>query len=264
MFNAIKKLDSGANSPNICDMQGVSFALAVVVFAAIIPFAAIYFLPYKTIKPILAEDGLVEWIGGLCWFLASLVFMLALLAARRRNEGSHAFWYVCLMIITFVAGGEEISWGQRIFGFETPEAVASSNLQGEMNIHNLVILDERDTSDGETRKHGIRKLLTFHTLGTIIWFGYLGLLPLAYRFLPPIRSLCNYLRVPVVPVSIAFIAIMGQVCFEVVSHSDRQRAIDPGQLTREFNEHKETLVSFAFFLAAICRFNAEKASNPEQ
>jgi hypothetical protein len=36
----------------------------------------------------------------------------------------------------FVAG-EEISWGQRIFGWETPESLAELNRQGETNIHNI-------------------------------------------------------------------------------------------------------------------------------
>jgi hypothetical protein len=32
---------------------------------------------------------------------------------------------------------EEISWGQRIFGFATPEAVKNINSQKELNIHNI-------------------------------------------------------------------------------------------------------------------------------
>lgn len=33
--------------------------------------------------------------------------------------------------------GEEISWGQRIFGFETPDWLKTKNLQKETNFHNL-------------------------------------------------------------------------------------------------------------------------------
>lgn len=32
---------------------------------------------------------------------------------------------------------EEISWGQRIFGVETPDFLTSRNLQKETNLHNL-------------------------------------------------------------------------------------------------------------------------------
>ena len=37
----------------------------------------------------------------------------------------------------FIAFGEEISWGQRIFGIETPEYMRTANVQEELNIHNL-------------------------------------------------------------------------------------------------------------------------------
>ena len=32
--------------------------------------------------------------------------------------------------------GEEISWGQRLFGIATPEALKETNLQNEINLHN--------------------------------------------------------------------------------------------------------------------------------
>lgn len=36
----------------------------------------------------------------------------------------------------FVVAGEEISWGQRIFGFKTPENYAKMNTQHELTLHN--------------------------------------------------------------------------------------------------------------------------------
>jgi hypothetical protein len=39
--------------------------------------------------------------------------------------------------ILIFAAAEEISWGQRIIGFETPEFIASVNEQNEANIHNI-------------------------------------------------------------------------------------------------------------------------------
>lgn len=37
--------------------------------------------------------------------------------------------------------GEEISWGQRLFGFPTPAQLQEINYQGEANLHNIVALD---------------------------------------------------------------------------------------------------------------------------
>lgn len=239
-------------------MRSLKFALLAVLFTALIPYASIYFLPLDTIEPLFQEDGIVEWIGAICWFLAALAFLLACIASYRESQGGHPFWYACLIIVTFVAGAEEISWGQRIFGFETPEVVARANLQGEMNFHNLLILDIKADEHGETQKQGWRRLLTFHKLGALIWWGYLVLLPLAYTYIRPIRVLCDNLRVPVVPVSIAVIAGLGYAAFALTNHVDRQRDINPMQINGELNEYKETLISIAFFLAALFRFKSER------
>jgi hypothetical protein len=49
------------------------------------------------------------------------------------------FLFAIFAVITFTAAviaGEEISWGQRIFGFRTPDAIAENNTQYEFNLHN--------------------------------------------------------------------------------------------------------------------------------
>ena len=40
------------------------------------------------------------------------------------------------IVLLFIAG-EEISWGQRIFGYSTPDWIVERNLQREFNLHNL-------------------------------------------------------------------------------------------------------------------------------
>ena len=42
--------------------------------------------------------------------------------------------------VLFFIAGEEISWGQRIFGYMTPDWVAERNIQKEFNLHNLGVL----------------------------------------------------------------------------------------------------------------------------
>jgi hypothetical protein len=43
-----------------------------------------------------------------------------------------------LGFLLVVAAMEEMSWGQRVVGFETPDSLEALNYQGEFNIHNLV------------------------------------------------------------------------------------------------------------------------------
>ena len=44
------------------------------------------------------------------------------------------------------AAGEEISWGQRIFGFATPDFLLPLNHQKEFNVHNIISIDGRVNS----------------------------------------------------------------------------------------------------------------------
>src|SRR5574341_974986 len=38
----------------------------------------------------------------------------------------------------FFISGEEIAWGQRLLGLETPEKLEAGNLQGEITLHNII------------------------------------------------------------------------------------------------------------------------------
>jgi len=84
------------------------------------------------------EDFLVE-------YLTAALFLggggIALCAALRAYRGrlpriTTAGFAVLAFGLAFV-GMEEISWGQRIFGWSTPEAFAELNWQHETSIHNL-------------------------------------------------------------------------------------------------------------------------------
>ena len=80
------------------------------------------------------EDGWIENLTAGVFLLAGIALFAAALAARR-------VFPRCAYVIGGVAlaflVGEEISWGQRVIGFETPGFLAGLNNQGEFNIHNL-------------------------------------------------------------------------------------------------------------------------------
>ena len=80
------------------------------------------------------EDALVENSTALLFFLTALL----LLAIAARGRGVPGRWLYILGVFAFVfAAGEEISWGQRIFGFETPNYLRDINTQNEFNLHNI-------------------------------------------------------------------------------------------------------------------------------
>ena len=83
------------------------------------------------------EDGPVEWASAALLLLCCAVFCAMAMEARRapgrlRAAGlALAFAAGC-----FVIAMEELSWMQRVIGFETP-AFLSRNFQNEANLHNL-------------------------------------------------------------------------------------------------------------------------------
>jgi hypothetical protein len=112
------------------------------------------------------EDKFFEWVGALSFFAASLFFGLAFWELRKKN----ALWLkrlalLCLAALFFFAGGEEISWGQRIFGLETPEALKEVNKQKEITVHNIEV-------------PGLGQI-PFENLFDVLWLGFTVVLPLA-------------------------------------------------------------------------------------
>ena len=80
------------------------------------------------------EDGPVEWAT-----VASL--LLISFACAGWAAGAVGLRRVVLLstaLLTFVAAGEEISWGQRLLGIEPGEFMLSHNYQNENNLHNLI------------------------------------------------------------------------------------------------------------------------------
>ena len=62
-----------------------------------------------------------------------------LLAAWRFPSRTRQRWLlVALGLIVMFGAMEEVSWGQRVIGFETPATMEHLNRQGEFNIHNVL------------------------------------------------------------------------------------------------------------------------------
>lgn len=85
------------------------------------------------------EDGIVEYLSAIYWFLGAVVLFSSILKLLKEGikNNYELFFCILLMIFFIVCGGEEISWGQRIFGLKTPELLDEINLQHEINFHNI-------------------------------------------------------------------------------------------------------------------------------
>ena len=79
------------------------------------------------------EDLVGEW-AQTYFFLAATI--LSVLVALQRSQ--YRWFFIVLAAACSYVVLEEISWGQRIFDFPTPDFLKSRNLQGEANLHNLL------------------------------------------------------------------------------------------------------------------------------
>jgi hypothetical protein len=105
--------------------------VAVMILAALLvlqshhPIAYLYFIH---------EDSVGENSTAIAFALAAVLLIW-------ESGRSGPFLRRCILIAVaagalFIAG-EEISWGQRIFGIGTPEGLSAINFQGELNLHNI-------------------------------------------------------------------------------------------------------------------------------
>ncbi|WP_420417335.1 hypothetical protein [Pacificispira sp.] len=110
-----------------------------ILFWSCIAVSPVFLLSHHGLLPdlLFAEDGPMEYLTVLL-LVVSAAF--AGLAARHPTlpKPDRILLWVFVGGMLFLAL-EEISWGQRIFGIETPEALKESNVQGEINLHNLTV-----------------------------------------------------------------------------------------------------------------------------
>src|SRR5687767_344157 len=129
---------------------------------------ALYLLDPAAFHAFAQEDRPLEWASALLLLGAGGV--LAVHALRHRRNLLALVLAGGLALALFVIAMEEISWGQRLFGFATPETLAELNWQSEFNFHNV----QTDLSE------------------TLYYFGaavFLILLPLLRDLLPlPVAS----------------------------------------------------------------------------
>jgi uncharacterized membrane protein len=112
-----------------------SIVIAITVALCIL-FAAIYDSGVENYLHVLREDGPAEWATAIMAWLAGL---LALYYTLRTWQTTHTInWFALLFGIgCLLIGFEEISWGQRLFGIETPTGIARYNTKDETNLHNM-------------------------------------------------------------------------------------------------------------------------------
>jgi hypothetical protein len=123
------------------------------------------------------EDGVVEYLQALLYAVTAGAFAVVAWRSAR-----HRAWAALFAVGAFFVAGEEISWGQRILGIGTPASLERSNVQGEINLHNL------EGVHGSVRALGVALVLVVFVA-----------LPIAHRLVPWARAILDRLAIPVMP-----------------------------------------------------------------
>ena len=112
------------------------------IYYLICVYGFIYILPYgKSLIGISwfdflrSEDGPLEWIQFFQYFFASIISSFIFIKSRNKRSFNILIWLV-IALACFIVAGEEISWSERITGFNL-NSISEVNVQGETNLHNL-------------------------------------------------------------------------------------------------------------------------------
>jgi len=148
------------------------------------------------------EDGFFENATALLYAAAAYCFARQAWKAEFPGDASvnaGRFFLLGWTFFAFFVAAEEISWGQRIFGIETPESIKALNYQGEITLHNMQFVYDTFTSS-ET---GIFRANAF----SLFMIGNGLIIPLATA-LAPVRRVIQRFAFPVIPLGYSLIFVL--------------------------------------------------------
>lgn len=209
--------------------------MLMALLAIVVPYALFLISTDAALMSLAEEDGVIEWLGAL-FFLAGAV---AWFVYFRKGGGLIAL----LLAVVFLLGfGEEISWGQRIFGWETPAVIDEYNVQGETSLHNLTIF--QGNIDGEA-KTGLSSFLTIDRLFTLFWLSFCVLIPVLYLLVRRSRRIVDKVRLPVIPLGLGAFFLFNYVISKLIESASSS------ELLHSVQETKEAIFAVLFFLVSL-------------
>jgi len=170
------------------------------------------------------EDGLIEYMGAALFLIAAGVTGTAAVRGSRRGTLPRArvivLWLVALLFV--YACGEEISWGQRIIGFATPEWLDEYNYQGEFTLHNIGATEEQKGTL-------FYYLDQFPIPSSTFALGVVFLaLPLFHGYWPWARRLMDRFGVPVFSLGLGVVWVISYLLLKVAEmYTGGQVGYDP-------------------------------------
>ena len=130
------------------------------------------------------EDGPFEWITVFMLFITGCLMLRRAILLRNARTKIFILITAGAGLLMWFGAGEELSWGQRIFGIEASDWLKENNTQEDITLHNLKFGDVK-----------INKLV-FSKLLAVGLLGYLIILPILTERKPKIKALTVRFAVP--------------------------------------------------------------------
>ena len=210
----------------------------------------------KMIAATVPEDHFFELIGASSLLVTSLLLLYGFSVAKKVLDKTwisllKQLVYLGLALLFFFGAGEEISWGQRIFGFKTPEPLAQVNKQDELNLHNLSVLENS-------------KLFTADRLFDAFWFLFAVFTPAVALLVPAFKRFAGKF-IPIVYWGIGLLFLYNYLWAKAAKIIyETSYTFERISLTQAIQEIKESNYAIIFILVglfAIWDLNNSKDSN---
>jgi len=110
--------------------------LWIPVFIFIVQIGIELWVPLRKYEPLHTENGPIELLQAYILLIAAIIAGRWLIKERKNYDLFLKVWIGIAFVGCVYVIGEEVSWGQHIFFWATPEEWAAINDQAETNIHN--------------------------------------------------------------------------------------------------------------------------------
>jgi hypothetical protein len=155
------------------------------------------------------EDGVLEYFTALMLFTVAIVCTVKVLKDRRGHTKAFVIINVLIATLMYFGAGEEVSWGQRIFGVETSEYFLENNTQNETNLHNMTV-------NGVS----INKLVFSKGLVLFLVLYYL-VLPTLYKKNSKVQRRCDRFYLPVPKQHLGIAMLIAGLTIDIIASSKR-------------------------------------------
>ncbi len=219
-------------------------------------FSIFFIFNESTINSLCKEDGLYEYLGAILFLLSSIMFFITYIKSEgimlsflrtKRND-----FFLFAAIIFFIGFGEEISWGQRIIGFETPTWLKAINVQEEFNFHNIF---SGERSPLPSKRPGIDMVFN------LFWFCYGLVLPILSEFSSTAKRFIEILKFPVAPLYFGCFFLINYLTAKLIALKYSTNLVIKDNAIAEVREAMYAFIFLQISIYLYVRFARSKNKN---